>query len=47
MYLYKHDSEYASSPEYYKILNAAKFWIWEGTQYASVTQLSEYALTEF
>ena len=26
-----------------KILNKEKFWIWQGSQYASVTQRSEYA----
>ena len=31
---YKQDSEYA--------LNMAKFWIWQGSQYASVTQRYEY-----
>ena len=43
MYLYKQDSEYASSPEYANILNMTNFWIWEGFQYASITQPSEYA----
>ena len=42
MCIYKHDSEYASGPKYVKILNMAKFWILEGSQYASVTQRSEY-----
>ena len=37
IYLNKKDSKYA------KILNTAKFWIWQGSQYASVTQRSEYA----
>ena len=31
--------------EYVKILNMVKFWIWQGSQYASVTQ--RYVLTEF
>ena len=43
MCLYKQDSAYASHPKYAKILNMAKFWIWQGSQYASVTQRSEYA----
>ena len=30
MYLYKQDSEYASSPEY------AKFWIWQSSEYGRV-----------
>ena len=38
MYLYKQDSKYA------KILNMVKFWIWQGSQYASVTQRSEYSI---
>ena len=40
---YKKDSEYASGPKYAIILNMAKFWIWQGSQYANVTQRSEYA----
>ena len=43
MWLYKQDSEYASGPKYAKILNMAKFWIWQGCQYANITQRSEYA----
>ena len=43
MCLYRHNSEYASGPKYPKILNMAKSWIWQGFQYASVTQGSEYA----
>ena len=43
MWLYKHDSVYASGRKYVKILNMAKFWIWQGSQYASVTQHSEYS----
>ena len=43
MCLYKRDSEYSSCPKYAKILNMAKFWIWQGFQYASITQRSEYA----
>ena len=42
MCLYKQDSKYASGPKYAKILNMAKFWIWQGSQYASVTQRSNY-----
>ena len=36
------DSEYALGPKYVKILNMVKFWIWQGSQYVSVTQSSEY-----
>ena len=36
MYLNKLDSEYASGPKLPKI------WIWQGSQYASVTQCFEY-----
>ena len=43
MCLYKQDSEYASCPKYFKILNIAKFWIWQGPQYPSATQRSDYA----
>ena len=43
MRLYKQDSEYTSGPKYDKILNIAKFWIWQGSQCASVTQRSGYA----
>ena len=42
---YKQDSEYASGPKYAKIVNMAKFLIWQGSQYESVTQRSEYART--
>ena len=42
MCLYKQDSEYALGPKYAKILNMAKFWIWQASQRASVTQRSEY-----
>ena len=38
----KQDSEYSSRPKYTKILNMAKFWIWQGSQYANVTERSEY-----
>ena len=34
------NSECAWDPNYAKILNMAKFWIWHGSQYASVTQRS-------
>ena len=43
MYLNKQDSEQASGPKYAKILNMAKFSVWQGSQCASVTQRSEYA----
>ena len=42
MCLNKQDSEYSSGPKYAKLLNMTKFWIWKGSQYASVTQCSEY-----
>ena len=45
MCLNKQDSEHASGPKYAKILNMAKFWIRQSSQYASVSQLSEYTLT--
>ena len=38
MCLCKYDSEYTSGLKYAKLLNVAKFWIWKGSQYASVTQ---------
>ena len=41
--LYKQDPEYASGPKYANILNMAKFWIWQGSQYASIAQRPEYA----
>ena len=43
MYLNKEDSEYGCGSKYAKILNMAKFWIWQCSQYASVTQRSECA----
>ena len=43
MCLYKQNSEYAWLPKYAKILNTAKFWIWQGSQYGTVTQRYEYA----
>ena len=46
MCLYKQDSEYASGPKHAKILNITKFWIWQRSQYPSVTLRSEYALRE-
>ena len=39
MCLNEQDFEYASGPKYAKILNMVKFWIWHGSQYASVAQL--------
>ena len=45
MCLYKQDSEYALVPKYAKILNMFKLRIWQGPQYASVTQRSDYART--
>ena len=41
--LNKQGSEFSLGPRYAKILNMAKFWIWQGSQYVSVTQDSEYA----
>ena len=43
MCIYKQDSEHAPGPKHAKILNIAKFWIWQVSQYASVRQLSWYA----
>ena len=40
--LNKQDSEHASSPKYAKILNIAKFWIWQGSQYANIMQGAKY-----
>ena len=42
VFLNKQDSEYAYT-KYAKILNLIKFQIWQGSQYASVSQCSEYA----
>ena len=41
-FLSKQDSEYAFT-KYAKILNLAKFWIWQGSQYPSVSQRLKYA----
>ena len=41
--LNKQDSEYASGAKYAKVLNMAKFWIWQDSQYVSITQCSDYA----
>ena len=38
----KQGSEYTPNAKYAKILNIAKFWIWQGCQYWSLTQRSEY-----
>ena len=43
MCLHKQDSEYALGPKYAKIPNMEKFWISQGSQYASHLQRSEYA----
>ena len=40
--LNKQDSEYALGVKNAKILNKEEFWIWQRSQYASVTQRSEY-----
>ena len=34
----KQDSEYALGHKYAKILNMAKFWIWQAFQYVIITQ---------
>ena len=38
MCVYKQDSEYALGANYAKIFNNVKFWIWQGSEYARVTQ---------
>ena len=43
MSLNKQNFENALGPKYVKLLNMGKLWIWQGSQYASVTQRSEYA----
>ena len=43
LFLNKQGLEYASIPKYAKILNMSKFWIWQGSLYASVTKVSDYA----
>ena len=42
MCLNKQNFEYASGPKYAKILIMARFWIWQGSQYASVSQRFAY-----
>ena len=42
MCLNKQDSEYVLGPTYAKNLNMAKFWMWQVSQYTSVTQHSEH-----
>ena len=42
MCLFEQDSEYDSGPKYAEIPNMTKFWIWQGSQYASVTERSKY-----
>ena len=44
MCLLEQDSEYASGPKYAEIMSMAKFWIWQGSQYATPWQSSEYIL---
>ena len=39
----KQDPEYTSCLKYTEILNVAKSLIWQGSQYASIIQRSEYA----
>ena len=41
MCLNEQDSECDWGLKYAKLLNMAKFWIWQGSQYDSVTLLSE------
>ena len=43
MFPNKQDSDYAYGPKYHKTLNMTKFWIWQGSQYPSVSRRSEYA----
>ena len=43
MCLHKQDPRYASGPKYAKILNMAKFWMSQVSQYACVEQRSEYS----
>ena len=43
MSLNEKDSEYVSGTKYTKILDTEKFGTWQGSQYASVTERSEYA----
>ena len=50
IYLSKKGSEYASGPKYAEILNMAKFWIWQGSQYTSVVRVlktPEHTLLEY
>ena len=42
VFLNKQDSEYAYT-KYAKILNLTKFWIWQDSQDASISQHLEYA----
>ena len=39
---YAQDSEYVSGPKNAEILNMAKHWKWQDSQFASVTQHSKY-----
>ena len=41
--LKKQDSEYALGPTYARILNMTRFWIWQGFQYVTIKQGSDYA----
>ena len=43
MPLNKPNFENALGPKYVKLLNMGKFWMWHGSQYAKVTQRSQYA----
>ena len=42
MCLYKQDSEHASDPKYAEIINMTKLGIWQGSQYANITQRSGF-----
>ena len=43
VYLNKEDSAHAGGSKYARTLNMVKFWVWQGVQYAYITQSSEYA----
>ena len=50
VWMWLNRQEYALGCKYAKILNMAKFWIWQGSQYVRVLQRSEYVrivLAEF
>ena len=45
----KQDPVYASGPNYAKILNTAKLWMWQGSHMPALRSalMAEYALREF